>query len=72
MFIFAPKHENLTLARSQSGPLLELEQRMTEFLAQNSGHSDTEVLDSVRLHHHEIRRERMRAYQRREAASTAA
>ena len=66
MFIFAPKHENRTLARSQSGPLLELEQRMTEFLAQNSGHSDNEVLHHVRLHRHEIRRERLRASQRKE------
>lgn len=67
MFFFAPKHENQSLARSQSGPLLELEQRMTEFLAQNSGLSDNEVLEFVRLHRDEIRRERMREYQRKEA-----
>jgi len=67
MFLFAPKHQNLSLARRQSGPLLELEQRMTEFLAQNSGLSDNEVIEIVRLHRDEIRRERMREYQRKEA-----
>ena len=67
MFIFAPKTESMTLAKSQSGPLLELEQRMTEFLAQNSSHPDNEVLEFVRLHRDEIRRERMREYQRKKA-----
>ena len=66
MLLFFPKGEDAAPAGSRSGPLMELEQRMTEFLAHKSHEAEIEVLELVRLHRDEIRRQRMREFRRNE------
>ncbi len=60
MFLFAPKPEFMLPTRGQSGPLLELEQRANEFLAEKSASAESQAVDLVHLYRDEIRRAGLR------------
>ena len=57
MFIGIPISEVPFLDERRSDRLLDIEQRMNEFLVQKSGEAGNEALELVRIHRDEIRRE---------------
>ncbi len=59
MFFFNLKSETPSSGSRRSGRLLELEQRMAEFLSQKAGDVGNEASEFVRLHREEVRRERI-------------
>jgi hypothetical protein len=59
MFFFTPISEGPSPKEKRSSRLLEIEQRMNEFLAQKAGDVGNEALDLIRLHRDEVRRERI-------------
>jgi len=68
MFFFNLKSETPSSGSRRSGRLLELEQRMAEFLSQKAGDVGNEASEFVRLHREEVRRERIVETRRTDAA----
>lgn len=68
MFYFTPISEASSSKEKRSSRLLEIEQRMNEFLAQKAGGVGNEALDLIRLHRDEVRRERIGEDQRNKEA----
>ena len=62
MFILSPNFDTPFLQKRKAGPLLELEQRMTEFLERKSGSLGDSATELVRRHLDATRRQRMREF----------
>ena len=62
MFMFNPEFDRPISSTRQSGHLLEMEQRMTEFIAR-TGDAPENAVGLIHQRRDEVRRERLRGYE---------